>query len=349
MMYDIIGTRREVFTLNEEIKKIILQKRPDIDNLTLNYYLNYFSVITEENLIPESITLEDLIKNALTYANKIEFYDENHRVAKENGLDVKGYRDPETKTIYIRDNLGEPLREITVYHELHHAVQTNPKNNEVGINQSYNMGRLIMEAQTQNIAEKIYSKIHNVTFPEREIPSENLRMLSNGIVISSLHNYEMYDCELTKLAILLGVSKDYFVKINYMYKNNEGLKDLEAKYNIAKEKYKLQYDFATFLYFLDYIYCVDLLAYKENKDKENIINGKETEGYYVIYSNMSEKISLARQRIYINEIDISSFLSLVENNGDKKEFAKYVIDNEKRAIMMQFVGEPTPESSAPKM
>ncbi len=335
--------------MREKIKEIILQKNPEVDSLTLNYYLNYFCVVLEEDLIPDSVSLEELIENALTYANKIEFYDENHRVAKENGLDAKGYCDPETKTIYIRDNLGEPLREITIYHELHHAVQTNPLNDEVGINQSYDIGRLIMEAQTQYIAEKIYSKIHNITFPEREIPSENLRMLKGGTVISNLHNYEMYDCELTKLAILLGVSKDYFVKINYMYKNNEGLKDLEAKYNLAKEKYKLQYDFAFFLYCLDYIYCVDLLAYKENPDKEVVISGKATEGHYVIYPNMSESISLARQRFYIDEIDISTFLSLMDNNGNKKEFAKYVIDNEKRGIMMEIVKEPIPDSSAPKM
>ena len=333
----------------EKLKKIILQKKPNIDNLTLNYYLNYFCSVLDMDLIPDTVNIEELIGNALTYASKIEFYDKNHWVSKKYGLEVKGYRDPDTKTIYIRDNLEEPLREIVVYHELHHAVQTNPLNDEVGINQTLNIGRLIMEAQTEYVAEKIYAKLHDVTFPEKKIPSENLRMLKNGIVTSSLHNYEMYDCELTKIAILLDVSKDYFVKINYMYKNNEGLKNLEAKYNIAKEKYHLKYDFATFLYCIDYIYCVDLIGYIDNQDKQNIISGKETEGDYEIYPNRGEKLSLSRQRAYINEIDISSFLSLMEHNGNYQEFAKYVIDNEKRAIMMKAVGEPVPNTSSPKM
>ena len=79
-----------------------------------------------------------------------------------------------------------------------------------------------MEAQTQYFAEKIYQEIHGVAFEERQIPTENLRMAGNGIVTSKLHNYEMYDNLLSKLAIMLDVSKDYFVSINFLYENNEG-------------------------------------------------------------------------------------------------------------------------------
>ena len=74
-----------------------------------------------------------------------------------------------------------------------------------------------MEAQTQYFAEKIYSEIHGVSFDEKRIPSENLRMINNGTVISNLHNYEMYDTLLNKLAIMIDVSKDYFVSINFLY------------------------------------------------------------------------------------------------------------------------------------
>lgn len=259
----------------EKIKKIIKNKNSTLDNQTLTYFTNYFYILVKDNLIPVNVTLEKLINNAMIFANKVEFYDENHKVYLENGPDTKGLRDPETKTIFIRNNLEEPLREITIYHELHHAVQTNPNNNEVGINQESNIGRLIMEAQTQYLAEKVYSEIHNVSFEEKQIPSENLRMMGNGMVVSKLHNYEMYDTLLSKLAAMMDISKDYFISINFLYENNEGLKKLETKYNEAREKYKLPYNFEGLLLILDYIYCVDLMAYKENPDKKTILEGKK--------------------------------------------------------------------------
>lgn len=89
----------------------------------------------KKDVIPVEKTLEDLIDNALTFASKVEFYDENHKIYKENGKDVKGFRALESKTIFIRRNLEDHLKEITIYHELHHAAQTNPENNQVGINQ----------------------------------------------------------------------------------------------------------------------------------------------------------------------------------------------------------------------
>ena len=55
-----------------------------------------------------------------------------------------------------------------------------------------------MEAQTQWFAEEVYKSIHNVDFKEKEIPSENLRMQCGGTVVSSLHNYELYDSMLSK-------------------------------------------------------------------------------------------------------------------------------------------------------
>ena len=313
----------------EKIKKLISDKNNNLDNQTLMYFTNYFYVLVKDGLIPNGITLEDLIDNAIRYASKVEFYDENHRVYLENGPDTKGLRDPDTKTIYIRGNLEDPLKEITIYHELHHAVQTNPQNNEVGINQESNIGRLIMEAQTQYFAEKIYSEIHGVSFDEKRIPSENLRMINNGTVISNLHNYEMYDTLLNKLAIMIDVSKDYFVSINFLYKNNEGLKDLERKYNEARAKYKLPYDFEGLLLLLDYIYCVDLMAYKDNPDKQTILSGKETESGYEIHPEKYFKLSLHLQRKYMTGFDIDNFLALAESDGNFKEFGKFVVDNEK--------------------
>ena len=57
----------------------------------------------------------------------------------------------------------------------------------------------------------------------------------------------MYDNLLTKIGIILENPKDYFVSINYLYKNNFDLKLLEEKYRVAKNKYQLPYGFNSFL------------------------------------------------------------------------------------------------------
>ncbi len=319
----------------EQIKSLIKQKNNNIDFASLTYFTNYFYILVKDNLIPENVRLEDLIDNALYYAQKIEFYGENHFVSLAHGKDIKGLRESLNKTIYIRANLEEPLREMIVYHEIHHATQSNKKNDNVGINQVGNIGRLIMEAQTQYLAEKIYCEIHQVEFKERLIPSTELRMSNNGLVRSKLHNYELYDNMLTKLALILGVPKDYFVKINFLYR--AGLKDLEAKYKIAQDKYHLPYNFWDLLYILDYIFCVDLMAYEENLEKETILKGGETQNFYEIYFKRNAKLSLANERAFINEFDVNNFLALLENAGPYQEFAKYIIDNEKRALIDEFI------------
>ncbi len=329
----------------EEVMNLIKGKKPDIDIETLTFFANYFFVAIKKGVIPKKVNLESLIENALIYASKIEFYDENHRIYKEYGKDVKGLRDPDEKTIFIRKSLEEPLREITVYHELHHAVQTNPENNEVGINQESNVGRLIMEAQTQYFAEEVYKEIHNVEFEEREIPSENLRMASGGMVLSKLHNYEMYDNLLTKIGIVLEVPKDFFVSINYLWKDSQGLKLLEEKYENAKSKYQLPYDFNRFLLYYDYAYCVDLLAYKDNPDKQIILSGGTTKKYE-IYPNQGLPLSLKSQSYNLSQMDACCFLKLAENGGNYKDFARYIINNEKRNLAMQYISVFEEEASS---
>lgn len=61
-------------------------------------------------------------------------------------------------------------------------------------------------------AEEVYKNIHNVDFQEKEIPSENLRMQSGGTVVSSLHNYELYDSMLSKLSIIIEEPKSFLLQ-----------------------------------------------------------------------------------------------------------------------------------------
>lgn len=318
------------------IRKLIMNKKSDIDEETLKYFYNYFYVVVKKNVIPNGITLDDLINNALMYASKIEFYDKYHRVYKKLGSEAKGLREAESKTIFIRDDLEDPLREITIYHELHHAAQTNPKNNQVGINQNSNIGRLITEAQTQYFAEEVYKEIYGVDFAERSINSEDLRMISGGVIFSNLHNYELYDNLLSKICILLEVPKDFFVSINYLY-DNKGMQKLKVKYIGAKEKYKLTWDFDEFLLILDYIYCIDLMVYVDNPVKELLISGKTTEDKYEIHPNIGVELSLEKQYYWLEKFDSEFFLALLENGGDYEQFAKYIIDNKKRHMVNNFI------------
>lgn len=320
----------------DEIRNIINSKNQNIDNQTLEYFINYFFVLSNKQNIIQNMDINSLIDNALLY-NKIKFYDEKDDIYKYLGPDCKGLREHKFRTIFVRKDLQQHLKEIIIYHELHHAVQTNPQNNNVGINQETNFGRLIMEAQTQYFAEEVYKAIHSVQFEEKDIPSENLRMIKGGTIKSSMHNYEMYDSILNKLSILLDVSKDFFVYINFLYEN--GMNLLKQRYNEMKNKYKFPYTFEDFMFRIDYIYCTDLLAYKENPDKENILKGKETNDKYIIYKNKSTNISLKKQFEVLDDIDRKYFLCLFDNNGDYISFLKYICKNETKNIINQFIQE----------
>ena len=318
----------------EEIKNYILSK----DNDTLEYYCNYFYILVNNPQIIGTNDIYSLIDNALVYASKIVFYDEDNDIYKELGPDCKGLREPNSKIIYVRKDLEEPLREIIIYHELHHAVQTNPKNDEVGINQESNIGRMVMEAQTQYFAEKVYEEIHEFKFELRDIPTESLRMISGGTITSSLHNYEMYDTILSKLSIMLDIPKDFFVRINYLYDDNVGLNEFKRVYEEVRYKYNFPLSFDDYLFWLDYIYCVDLMAYKDNPDKEVLLSGKETKNNYEIHPNKGYKLSLVKEFNIIDELDRKYFVALLDADANYVDYAKYIVKNETRDLALKLIG-----------
>ena len=316
------------------IKKLILSRKNDLDENTLYYFTNYFYVLVSRGLIPRGRSVESLIDNVLYYAREVVFYDENDDVYKRLGPDAKGLSDPETKKIYIRKNLEEPLREMVIYHEIHHAAQTNKRDNAIGINPEYAFGRLIVEGQTQWFAEEVYKTIHNTSFDEKEIPSDKLRMAAGGTVVSALHNYELFDCMLTKLAIFLDVDKDFFVLINFMNHDNRGIKYLEDIYEARCDELGLEIPFINILYYLDYIFAVDYQGYVDNPNKEIVLSGGETKEAYFIHNNPHpERLSFKRQKDYIDIFDKELLISLYQDGDKFNEFSKYVIDNGNRKIL----------------
>lgn len=316
-----------------EIRRMIQSKEPHMDKTALKYFTNYFYVLSQEKMV--GVDLEKIIDNALSIAPKIIFYDKGDEMYEKLGPDSKGTRDVETKSIYVRNDLERPLKEIITYHEIHHVAQTNQESGCVGINQSENLGRMIMEAQTEYFAEKVYCRIHNVKFEEKEIPTQKLRMKSGGTIISPLHNYEMYDAYLSKLAIIFDVPKEFFVAINYLYENDMGLMQLKQRFIEAKAKYNLPFDsFEDFMYPGDYAYVVDLLSYIKNEDKELLLKGGETAGVR-IYKKKGETLSQEKQLRYLDSFDNDCFHCLHKAKGRYEEFFRYIVKDSSREIIMQ--------------
>ena len=96
---------------------------------------------------------------------------------------------------------------------------------------------------------------------------------------------------------------------------------------------------------LDYVYCVDLIAYKDNPDKEIVLSGKETESSYEIYPGRGATISLKKQFDVIDDIDRKYFLCLLDANADYQTFSKYLLKNETRSLASQIIGNEIGSSS----
>lgn len=308
----------------------------DIDDVSLKYFADYFYVVQKRNILPKNTNLKDYMTMALKY-KKIVFYDETYPIYKELGADVKGLRNDDDNTLYIRKNLPQPLKDMVVYHEIHHAAQTNSKNNQTGINQESNIGRMIMESQTQYFAEEVYKEINGVEFNEESIASENMRMIPGGTIVSNLHNYQMYDTFLSKLAIILGVDKNYFVTINYLGEDNIGLNFLRQKYEEVKQEKKLSWTFDNLIYNLDYIYCVDLMTYKSNPQKELLLAGNETLYSFEIHPGKKDTLSLRKEFAIIDAFDRSYLIDLLDQglDDDIAKFSTYIVRNETRDILKE--------------
>ena len=340
----------------EQIKKILISKKNDIDETTLKFLANYFTVVVTRNVIPDGMNIDELMDNVLRMG-KIIFFKDDDPITEIYGNNFKGKRDTKNQTLYVRDSLPADLKEMVIYHEIHHAAQTSEemsKKNDggCGIKQESNIGRMIMEAQTQWFAEEVYKAIHGINFEEREIPSENLRMQNNQTIKSSLHNYEMYGTLLKKLSIIMNVPEEYFVKINYMYNNNLGLKQLQADYEKIREKKGLSLSFKGVMQIFDYAYVVDNICYVKQLNHDLVLSGGETPELYEIHPNLGLNLSQKLQAAYLAEFDRRIILDLMksanhlEPDSDFIRFSNYIFDNKNRNIIDDYIKSKTNEKLA---
>ena len=304
-----------------------------IDDAYCLYYdtLKLLSKTKYGYLIPP---IDIVMRNLKSFAKDIVYFSEDDPVIKkfQLGPNSKGLRNDENRMIYVRDTLTQPLRDITLFHELHHAAQSDPYrplNCGLWLGKAQ-YGRLMMEGQTQYFAEEIlFNPLHNITSIRRYTPGPNLRMEEGQSVYSSLHNYEHYDAILSKLAIVLDMPKVFFVCINY--NPGYGLIALEDKYKEARRRYDLPFTFAEVMYYLDYFYTVDILQYSDNEVRDIIASGNETSNKIEIHPDKYEKISRARQTQQIKTLDTTIFDHLL--HVDKEAAAKfkdYIFDDEVR-------------------
>ena len=311
----------------EEIKKKIY---PNIDETYSKYLSFYLYGLDYYNLLPPNDSLEDVAKRIIEKYPNFVLYDENNPITKKYGYDIKGIREPEDKTIYIRNSLDETLKPITIFHELHHAAQTQDDGN-IGIcNMNDGLGRLIMEAQTQYCAELIYSLMIDRQFKVKEIPTQKLRLPKFGTIVSNLHNYELYDNLLSKLSILLGVEKTYFITLCF-YKHEEAVKLLRLKYEEAMNTYNLPFDFELLMCILDYIYVVDLMSYIKTDEKELLLAGGKTGDVYQI-NRFSKGMRLSNEtsKKFISFFDMQSLKAIRHHKVLRAKFSKYIVDNDLR-------------------
>lgn len=312
----------------ESIKKYISEKKGKIlSERVIDLFSKYFSSLDKINVLPSDINIKDLIDKALNNIKDCIFYD-NHdeELLNKLGIGEKNKGAAIDSILYVNSNQTDEMIEITFYHELTHLLQNHSNSiasEDIGLMENYKF-RLIMEAQTQYLAEMIYSNVHNKKLIEIHHNTEELRMLSGGTVRSNLRNYELYDCILTKLCLFLNISKETIIKLNFMGKN--GCKLFREK--IIDLYGEDVYDFIWKE--LDLIYATDVMIYVYDYDliPDNFIVES-------LVDNRNINISSANQMQSINNLDkvLQQGIKIkFPENLDK--FIPYIISNEERENMM---------------
>lgn len=207
----------------QEAEYLVCKYLTDVERELLYYYTNYLYVTSNRNLFPKNETIEDLLKKANTFGRHLNFYNPQEEKYQRMGPNVRGYVrvDRKCSTINIRADLKDEAEKI-IYHEIHHIMQIDEKNLNVGISRNYNL-KLINEAETEYVANVVYNTIHNIKETKQIYNTEDIYMHEGGKCLSSVLSYQYFDNILTKLCLLLGVDKDYFVHLNYDYSSGRDI------------------------------------------------------------------------------------------------------------------------------
>lgn len=308
----------------EESKNLVAKYLTDVDHELLYYYINYLYVTSNHNLLPKNESIEDLLKKANRFGRHLNFYnpkDENYRYL---GPYVKGFVriNEQSYIINIREDLKDKSEKI-IYHEIHHVMQINEANFNVGIGTAYNF-KMIKEAETEYVSNLVYNVVHNIEPVEQIYDTDDIFMHQGGKCISSAYSYQYFDNVLTKLCLLFGVTKDYFVHLNYDYQF--GIKIFteqllakidEYNHQECSKLYEIQAD--NIINLLDNIAATFYHIYY-NKP----IDSKP----YFVHANNNDSLYYVSPRELSTMVDAldTCLFKLISDPKIKHEFVKYTIN-----------------------
>lgn len=305
----------------DEINDLLSKSNISEDDIKL--VSDYFMSLYELKIIKDRKQLILLVNRVINELDNIVYYDNNDeellkklKISKNN----KGLQ--KDNVIYVNKNMSDDLVVITLYHELTHFLQRYKCDNSehIGVMKNFKW-RLLMEAQTQNIAELIYSHIYNEKQEDVEYKSEDLRMLSGGTIISNLRNYQMYDHILKKICLVLNLSVEEFISINF---NNE--KSIELFEKIINEKCGYETT-EIIIELLDIIYSTDVIIYTSDENDlpnpticESLIDGRRIN--VSSYNQFRCIMILDKLLLMLSKNDIYIYSKLLDSQFIKKE--KYI-------------------------
>lgn len=250
-------------TLYDNIFQKVSNNNKKIDEDKISLIARYFVSLFELNILKDETLINSLVLKVVNELENIIYYDNNdEKLLKELGISKKNKGLFKGNIIYINKNMEDDMIKITLFHELTHFLQRyNVDGYEecIGIMQNYKW-RILMEAQTQNVAEMVYSNIFGNIKEELEYNSEELRMLSGGTIKSNLRNYQMYDMILRKILLVLNMSIEDFIAINFNGK--QSLKLFEEKLDNSYGKKVKNFIWEL----LDIIYSTDAIVYTGGVD-----------------------------------------------------------------------------------
>lgn len=319
----------------QEVETLVNNHLTNVDPDLKYYYINYLYVTSNHHLLPQKESIEDLLKKANIHGRHLNFYDYHDKKYQNMGPNVKGYVRVDTKsdTINVRCDLKDEAEKI-IYHEIHHIMQIDEETLNVGIARNYYL-KLINEAETEYIAEVVYNTVHNTTKEEQVHNTEDIFMHEGGKCLSSALSYQYFDNVLTKLCLLLGVKKDYFVHLNYEYlfgsdlfKDSLACKINEYNQHASGIKYVIEVDDI-----IDLMNDITATYYHIYYNKPKDID------FFYIRDNYNNLYCVSPRELsnMVDALDIYLFELIVDQNI-KREFIKYAINSR---IREQFYNEVT--------
>lgn len=290
-------------------------RRKDFLDVHINSICDYFNVLIKLKIIKEPKLLDELIDKVINQLEKIVLYDSNDtELLRELGISSNNKGLSKENIIYVNKNMNQEMILITIFHELTHFLQRYNEDNKeecIGIMQDWKW-RILMEAQTQNLAEIVYGFITNTKKEDVEYKSEDLRMLSSGKIVSNLRNYQMYDSILKKICVVLDLKIEDFISINFNGSESPVMWESVLENKIGKEATELLSEI------LDIIYSTDAIIYtggekilEEPYNVKSLVSGKTIN---VSSLNQFKNIKILDKLFFILSKDnLDKYLYLINN------------------------------------